>query len=310
MRRRTLLGALAGVVGIGGCTTRSSAPDTDRPSRYPRDDSEPASDPPAEHSTGTPRARTDPAGCLSGSPCELGGTLSLDGASVTLRNVHRRIGYAYRTFPDAAAVRVPPDRQFLILAIDATEGETADSPRPDDFELVVGDRRVGVPTTEWEASSGKLVSPAGPRQYDPENRRRGWVGLGLPKPFEGDQLGVSLRGSDDVVALPSRLVAALRDPPAFELVGFDAPRTVEPYGEVAVNLQIENVGGSDGVCPVVVNHDSPYSYDTTEIAVPTGERRRRHIAVTNAPGESGAAVSVTLHAGGESRERTVDVASE
>jgi hypothetical protein len=314
MRRRTLLGALVGVTGLAGCSSQGSRSTTEGDTDLDPESTSSRTRHPRNSPTETPEQRAEPVGCPAGSACELDGTLSLDGATVTLRNVHRRIGYAYRTYPDAAAVRIPPDRQFVILRVDASEGsQTGDPaalPSPDDFELVAGDRTLGTTTAGWESRPRQMVSPSGSREYDPADRRRGWVGLGLPKPFGGTKLAVSVEGADDVVPLPPTLVEGLRDPPAFELVEWQVPDAVEPYGTIAVEAVVENVGGSDGVCPVVVNHDSPYAFEARSVALQAGGRGRDRLAVTNAPGEEGAVVRVSLHAGGERREETVTVAEE
>lgn len=257
--------------------------------------------------TELPGPRTDPGGCLAGSPCSPDATLDAGDRSVRIASVHRGVGYRHLTFPDAQGVHAPGDRGFVVLGVEPADGGTdgGELPPPDAFELVAGDRRFAAGLDE--SNPYGVGTPAGNRRYEPGRRPNGWVGVPVPTPFDGDGLAVTTSETDDRVPLPPGLVESLRDPPVFDLVGFHVPDEVAPVGRVAVEFVVANVGGSDGVCPAVVNHSHPYAFQVADVAVPTGEFRRRRVDVTTAPREAGRTVHVSFRSASGAREREVEV---
>ncbi|WP_416838580.1 hypothetical protein [Haloferax sp. DFSO52] len=150
---------------------------------------------------------------------------------------------------------------FVELAVDTPE--TASIPL-DSIRLVAGDdvfvaREIFADVPAREVYLDHLISPQLP--YDPNSNRTGWVGFVVPSEYSGsDDATLHIESDGDIVewTLPSADVNRLSDPlPRFELVSFDAPRTVPFDGTVEVEITAKNVGSVDGVFRACVNTNGP-----------------------------------------------------
>ena len=234
---------------------------------------------------------------------------------LVVEDVRVQSSFVHLTTPDSAGVAAPEGTQFVFaeVAVGVVSSELV-PPSPDGVSLAGDDWRFNGTTTPGPTYDAYQLYRREPA-YDLGENRGGWVAFEVPNPLDASEVALTYESNGRTFSEPlaAETVAALAEPPAeFELVGFDAPESVEQYESFEVSVAVENASERDGVFRAVLNQTYPtYGPYPIEGAVPAGERREwTETFSVRIPDGRDTAAAFRLLTPGEKREAAVEAAAE